>query len=109
MSEITATPLKSGARLRSQVCTTEVIVVRPGKGVVALTCGGVPMVDIKQPPTEGAEIADGLDGGTLVGKRYTAAADETLEVLATKAGQGTLGDGRTPLTLKDAKPLPASD
>jgi hypothetical protein len=108
MSE-TATPLKSGARLRSQVCTTEVIVVRPGAGSVSLTCGGAPLVDLKATPAEGLTAAAGLDTGSLLGKRYTAAADEQLEVLVTKAGAGTLGDGDTPLVIKEAKPLPASD
>ena len=31
------------------------------------------------------------------------------ELLVTKAGQGTLTVGETPLSLKEAKPLPASD
>jgi hypothetical protein len=108
MSE-TATPLKSGARLRSQVCTTEVIVVRPGAGTVSLTCGGQPMVDLKATPAEGLSTAAGLSGGNAMGKRYTAVADETLEVLVTKAGSGTLADGTEPLVIKDPKPLPSSD
>lgn len=103
------TPLKTGARLRSQVCTTELIVVRPGKGVVALTCGGHPMVDLTATRADGLAPMAGLDTGTSMGKRYAAEADATLEVLVTKAGAGTLGDGDDPLTLKDAKPLPASD
>jgi hypothetical protein len=47
-------------------------------------------------------------GPAELGKRYT---DEggTLEVLVTKAGPGTLANGTTPLVLKAAKPLPASD
>lgn len=106
MSEPTA--LRTGARLRSQVCTTEVIVVRPGAGTVSLTCGGQPMVDLADTATAGSPAA-GLDGGALLGKRYTAPADDTLELLVTKAGAGTLGDGQTPLVLKEAKPLPASD
>jgi hypothetical protein len=108
MSE-SAPTLRTGARLRSQVCTTEVIVVRPGAGSVTLTCGGQPLVEIAAPKTEGATPAPGLDKGTLLGKRYTAESDGTLEVLVTKPGAGTLGDGETPLVLKDAKPLPASD
>ena len=35
--------------------------------------------------------------------------DETLEILCTKAGEGSLGIGATLLSLKEAKPLPASD
>ena len=42
-----------------------------------------------------------------MGKRYV---DETGgEVLVTKAGAGTLTVGLTPMKLKEAKPLPASD
>ena len=42
-----------------------------------------------------------------MGKRYV---DEGgAEVLVTKAGAGTLSVGTTPLSLKEAKPLPASD
>ena len=102
------TTLRTGARLRSQVCTTEVIVVRPGAGSVFLTCGGQAMVDLADTSEAGTPAA-GLDGGSLLGKRYTATADDTLELLVTKAGAGTLGDGDTPLVLKEAKPLPASD
>lgn len=108
MSE-TVTPLKSGARLRSQVCPTEVIIVRPGSGSVTLTCGGHPMVDLKATPAEGLTPAPGLDTGSALGKRYTAVDDDQLEVLVTKAGAGTLADGATPLVIKEAKPLPASD
>ena len=45
--------------------------------------------------------------GNLMGKRYV---DETgAEVLVTKAGAGTLTTGTRALTIKEAKPLPASD
>ena len=50
----------------------------------------------------------GADGGTLMGKRYVDA-EETVEVLCTKPGDGSLGLGDTLLDLKEAKPLPASD
>jgi hypothetical protein len=103
------TPLKTGARLRSQVCATEVIVVRPASGDVTLTCGGVPMIDIKEQPAGGVALDPALATGTLLGKRYTLADDATFEVLVTKAGDGTLANGTTPLVVKEAKPLPASD
>ena len=35
--------------------------------------------------------------------------DETVEVLCTKPGAGSLGSGDALLDLKEAKPLPASD
>ncbi|MDN5913575.1 MAG: hypothetical protein L0I76_00395 [Pseudonocardia sp.] len=102
------TVLRAGVRLRSQACTTEAIVVRPGAGSVALTCGGHPMVDHADAPAGLEPLAD-LAGGTQVGKRYTAEADPSVEVLVTKAGVGTLADGTTPLVVKTAQPLPASD
>jgi len=46
--------------------------------------------------------------GTLLGKRY-ADGDTGLELLCTKAGEGSLSLGGTPLALKEAKPLPSSD
>ena len=42
-----------------------------------------------------------------MGKRYVD--DSGAEVLVTKAGKGTLSVGSTPLSTKEAKPLPASD
>ncbi|GAC01381.1 hypothetical protein GONAM_25_00430 [Gordonia namibiensis NBRC 108229] len=100
--------LKPGARLRSQVCDTEIIVVSPPAGDVDLTCGGAPVVPIGEDVSVGT-IATGLDGGNQLGKRYTSVDAPGLEVLVTKAGAGTLAIGTSPLVLKDAKPLPASD
>ena len=64
-------PLKSGQRLRSQVCTTEVIVVRIPADDLELSCGGSPMVELGTQVPEGGAPAAGLDGGTLLGKLYT--------------------------------------
>jgi len=96
-------------RLQSQVCSTQVIVVRPGRGSVLLTCGGLPLVDLATPYPEGGTPAPGLDTGSVMGKRYTAQSDETFEVLVTKPGAGSLGDADTPLIVKQAAQLPASD
>lgn len=99
--------LKPGARLKSAVCTTEAIVVKAPAGNVEVTCGGWPMVDAKETPDK-KEPKGGLDSGSALGKRYVNA-DESLEILCTKAGSGTIGLGDEPLGLKEAKPLPASD
>jgi len=102
--------IKNGTRLQSQVCDTQVIVVRSSDSLDDLRAGGAPMVPI------GAEIPGGdtaptidadLSGGTLMGKRYVD--DAGAEVLVTKAGAGSLSVGSTPLSIKEAKPLPASD
>ena len=99
--------LKVGARLRSVTDSTEVVVVRVGSGDVDLRCGGHPMVPLGDGGDQ-AQVEAGFDTGAEVGKRY---ADEEagIEVLCTKAGQGTLCVGADPLPLKGAKPLPSSD
>lgn len=102
---MTTPPLRPGLRLRSRTCTAEVVVVRPGSGTGPLECGGVPMT-ADDVPVAPATPAKGE--GVLLGKRYT---DEsrTLEVLVIKAGAGPLSLGGVALTVKAAKPLPASD
>jgi hypothetical protein len=50
----------------------------------------------------------GFDQGTQLGKRY-ADDDLGLELLCTKAGEGSLSVGEGILAVKGAKPLPASD
>lgn len=99
--------LKPGGRLQSTVCTTEVIVVKAPGGDVDVTCGGAPMAEAGSAEVSGAPAADAAEG-TLLGKRYVND-DESLELLCTKPGDGSLGVGDTLLSLKEAKPLPASD
>lgn len=98
--------LTSGLRLRSQVCPTEVIIVKPA--AADLTCGGHPMIPLSDSPADGLSADPALCDGSQLGKRYTNAGDE-LELLVTKPGAGTIADGSTPLVLKEAKPLPSSD
>lgn len=99
--------LKAGTQLKSAVSTTEVVVVKPPGGEVALTCGGLPMVGKDEAP-EMAGVQPGHEGAALLGKRYVDGPSD-IEVLCTKAGDGQLAvDGR-PLELKTAKPLPSSD
>jgi hypothetical protein len=104
-----AIALRPGLRLKSRVCDTEVIVVRPGTGTLSLHCGGVPMVERGAETAGRAAAVPGGLGGSLLGKRYTHPADPGVEVLVTTAGEGSLGDGEADLVLKEAKPLPASD
>ncbi|MGW5377826.1 hypothetical protein ACWESM_20535 [Nocardia sp. NPDC003999] len=99
--------VKNGTRLRSQVCDTEVIVVKAADSLDDLRAGGVPMIPIGAERTPGAEPAADYADGNLMGKRYVD--DFGAEILVTKAGIGTLSVGGTPLALKEAKPLPASD
>ena len=100
--------LGPGTRLRSAVCETEVIVVRPPADDVDLRCGGAPMVPLGEDPPAGAALDAAFSEGTALGKRYTDA-EGSLELLATKAGTGSLSVGGEALVLKEAKPLPSSD
>lgn len=98
--------LTPGTRLESPVCDGQVVVVKAPAGDVDLRCGGHPM----RPLDSGEErLTPTVEGEPLqMGKRY--ADDEVgLEVLCSKAGEGTLTVGDTPLPLKGAKPLPSSD
>ena len=99
--------INNGTRLQSQVCDTQVIVVRTADSLDDLRAGGVPMVPIGSENSGDATIDPAFSEGNAMGKRYV---DETgAEVLVTKAGAGTLSVGTTALALKEAKPLPASD
>lgn len=99
---------KNGTRLRSQVCDTQVIIVKTSDSLADLRAGGVPMVPFDAPQeAETRALAPEFAEGNLMGKRYVD--DEGAEVLVTKAGAGTLTIGTTPLSIKEAKPLPASD
>lgn len=100
------TELRAGTRLRSMVCTTEVVVVRPA--VVALACGGQPMVPLDGVGEDDVTLDETHAEGTLLGKRYTDPGSG-LEVLCIKAGKGSLSLGDVPMQLKQAKPLPSSD
>jgi hypothetical protein len=100
--------LKPGSRWKSAVCDGEMVVVRPPSVAGTLSCGGHPVAPHGSDVGEALAMAAGHDGGLLMGKRYVDA-DSGIEVLGSKPGKGALSfDGRL-LTIKDAKPLPASD
>ena len=105
--------LKPGTRLRSQVDATEVIVVRSPADDIEVACGGQPMIDVAAEPEPGLAPAGAPAGspaeGTQLGKRYTVSGDAAIELLVTKPGKYGLSIEGTPLALKEAKPLPASD
>ncbi|MFD9503014.1 hypothetical protein [Streptomyces sp. NPDC060035] len=98
-----------GQKLVSTVDTTTVIVVRWPDRDLEVTCGGALMVDAREPGAGVAGVPDPAQmGGSHLGKRY---ADDGhgVELLCAKPGPGTLAVNGTPLPLKAAKPLPASD
>ena len=100
--------LKPGARMRSAVCSTEVMVIQAPAEEVDVRCGGAPLVDLATAPPPGAAPTPSAAGGTQIGKRYVSAAGD-LELLCTKPGAGSLSLGSDALAIKGAKPLPSSD
>ncbi len=101
-----ASALRPGDRLASTVCTTRVVVIRaPRERRPAIACDESPMVPGPVAPQAAAADAD---AATLIGKRYVDAT-ETVELLCTSSGAGVLSCDGTPMTVKAAKPLPASD
>lgn len=100
--------LKPGARLRGVADSTEIIVVKAPGEDIDLRCGGRPVVPLDNSESSGQSLDPTHSRGTQVGKRY-ADADVGLEVLCTKAGEGSLAVGDEPLEFKDAKPLPSSN
>ncbi len=99
--------IKNGTRLQSQVCDTQIIVIKTSDALDDLRAGGAPLVSIGSEKLANTALDPTLAHGALMGKRYVTA--DGAEVLVTKAGKGTLTVGQTPLTVKEAKPLPASD
>lgn len=76
---------------------------RPARSPV----GRAPVVPIGGDVDASLTIDPDLASGTLMGKRYVD--DSGAEVLVTKAGAGTLSTASTPVTVKEAEPLPARD
>ena len=102
-----AVKFRAGQQLVSAVDGTAVIIIRAPAQECTLTCGGVAMASADAPAASGRPDPS-LMGGTQIGKRYVDEAD-TIQVLCTKAGEGTLALDGTPLVIQAAKPLPASD
>ncbi len=100
--------IKPGLRLKSAVCTTEIMVIRAPAGEVRLDCGGSEMLAVSETAPAGAKLEPGHAGGSLIGKRYVDA-EERYELLCTKGGEGALSLDGVPLQIKQAKALPSSD
>ena len=100
--------MKAGLRLKSCVCSTEIMVIRVPVIQADVRCGGVAMVA----PTEAVPPDVRLDPtqaqGTLIGKRYIDAQDR-VEVLCTQGGAGSLTFDGVAMTVKQPKALPSSD
>jgi hypothetical protein len=105
---MTSPDLRPGDQLASTVCTAKVVVIRvPAERRPLIACGGHPMVPAPSAPAPAP--AGGLDDPeTLIGKRYVDGTG-TVELLCISSGAGVLSCDGDPMTLKAAKPLPASD
>jgi hypothetical protein len=103
-----ATRLRPGDQLASTVCSTRVVVIRAPEGQPLIACGGSPMAAAAAGAPAKPAPSGGAVAATLIGKRYTDAAG-TLELLCTVSGAGALSCDGVPMTIKAAKPLPASD
>ena len=100
--------LKAGMRLKSAVCSTEVMVIAAPGGDCDARCGGAPLLELAAAKAEGGSPSPDAAKGSQLGKRYVSA-DGSLELLCTKPGAGSLAQGGALLALKEAKPLPSSD
>lgn len=100
--------LKPGSRWKSAVCDAQLVVVRPPKAAGELQCGGAAVLPIEDAAAPTGNVSPDFSDGVAIGKRYV---DEVsgLEVLGAKAGQGSLAFNGAAMTVKGAKPLPASD
>ncbi|HPG29053.1 MAG: hypothetical protein H6748_00445 [Spirochaetaceae bacterium] len=98
---------KAGTRLKSAVCSSELMIVVAPARDVTLTCGGAPVIALADEAPGGA-VDPAHKNGTQMGKRYTNAEGD-IEILCTKPGEGSLAVDGTALEVKGAKPLPSSD
>jgi len=100
--------IKPGLRLKSAVCSTEVMVIRAPAGEALIACGGTEMLAGSDAAPAGVVLDARWGQGSLIGKRYVDPADQ-YELLCTKGGTGALSLNGAPLEVKQAKALPSSD
>jgi hypothetical protein len=100
--------MKPGLRLKSAVCSTQIMIIRSPLVPADIRCGGVEMLAPTEQPPPGARLDPAQAHGSLIGKRYADAQDR-VEVLCTQGGAGSLTLEGVLLTPKQAKALPSSD
>ena len=98
--------LTPGTRLKSTVCTTEIMIITAPAEGIEIDCGGEPM----NPDGEdnGGAVHQDHSAGSILGKRYTNE-DGSLEVLCVKGGEGSLSAAGAAMKVKDATKLPKTD
>jgi len=102
------TAMKPGLRLKSAVCSTEIMIIRSPPVPAHICCGGVEMLALTEQPAAGALLDPAQAHGSLIGKRYVDAQDR-VEILCTQGGAGSLMLDGVLMVLKQAKALPSSD
>ena len=100
--------MKTGLRLKSAVCATQVMVLRAPAMQAEVRCGGVEMIALAEAASADARLDPAQAQGTLIGKRYIDAQDR-VEILCTQGGAGSLTFEGVAMTVKQAKALPSSD
>jgi hypothetical protein len=100
--------MKAGLRLKSAVCSAEIMVLRAPAMQADVRCGGVAMLAPGEAPSPNARLDPTQAQGTLIGKRYVDAQDR-VEILCTQGGEGSLMFDGVAMTVKQAKALPSSD
>ena len=103
-----AVVLKAGARLKSAVCETQIMVLRVPSVALEIGCGGHPMLTMQETAPTGLALDEAFAEPSLTGKRYVDAG-ETMEFLCTKGGAGARSVNGVRLAVKQAKALPSSD
>jgi hypothetical protein len=102
------TALKPGLRLKSAVCSTQIMIIRSPPLSADICCGGLEMLVLTEQPPPGARLDPAKAHGSLIGKRYVDAEDR-VEILCTQGGAGSLTLNGALMALKLAKALPSSD
>lgn len=98
--------LKPGARLKSAVCDTQVMVIKSDGAEHLLSCGGAELIEANA--EQSGTLDPAFSEGSMMGKRYVNEG-ETIELLCTKGGKGSLTLDGAPIQPKQAKALPTSD
>jgi len=99
---------KVGTKLKSAVCDAQFILLRGPARAIDLRIGGAAALMDGQTKLEDAVLDPAWAAGSLTGKRYTDEA-ETIELLCTKGGAGSVSMDGLALGVKQAKQLPSSD
>ena len=100
--------LKPGSRLFGAACTAEFVVVKAPADPVDVRIGGHPALLSGDDRSADLAVRTSADQAPKVGKRYVNA-DDTIELLCTKPGDGAAAVADELLDRKEAKALPASD